>query len=124
MKKTELEGFKNAKAAKIPVYKGETRQRLFTLRMIFFDPDKCFVGTDMAKEHWRISDRIAKKKMADEFCSIFASSMLVGKGKNKHFEFNKTTKTAADVIFIVPKKWRKEAYKEIQELELFVTSKK
>ena len=119
MKKKELEGFKKAKSGKIPVYKAGTKQRIFTLRMVVFDPNKCFIGTDMAKEYWRVSDKIGKKKMADEFCSIFAASTLVGRGRNKHFEFNSVTKGAADVIFIVPIKHRREAYKAIQEMELY-----
>lgn len=123
MKKKDMD-FKNAKAAKIPMYKPGTKQRWFTLRMIIFDPEKCFIGTDIAKEHWRLSDRIGKKKIAEEFCSIYAESVMVGRGKNKHFEFNKVAKTAADTIFIVPNKYRREAYKAIQELEIFVTATK
>ena len=124
MKKKELDGFKHAKATKIPIYKQGTKQRLYSLRTIIFDPDKCFVGTDIAKEHWRITDKVSKKKMSEEFCSIFAESVMVGKGRNKHLEFNKTTKTAVDTIFIVPNKYRREAYKVIQELELFVSVSK
>ena len=63
--------------------------------------------------------RIPKAKMKDEFCSIFGASTIVRRGKTKHLEFNKTTKDAANAIFIVPTKYRKEAYKEIQNLELF-----
>ena len=107
------------KAAKVKVVKPGTKQILYTLRIITFDPKKAFVGTDDAKELWRKQDRIPKAKMKDEFCSIFAASTVVGRGKNKHLEFNKTTKDAANAIFIVPIKYRKEAYKEIQNLELF-----
>ena len=56
--------------------------------------------------------------MKDEFTSIFAQSTVVGRGRNKHMEFNKSVKTAADVIFIVPKKYHREALKAIQELEI------
>ena len=106
------------KATKVQVYKQGTKQKLYQLRIIIFDPKKHFVGTDEAKEAWRVSDRISKAKMKDEFCSIFAQSTVVGRGRNKHIEFNKTTKTAADTIFIVPKKYHREALKAVQELEL------
>ena len=105
-------------ATKIFVYKEGTKKILYTLRIILFDPKKHFIGTDEAKEAWRKTDKIPTKKMKEEFCSIFAVSTKVGKGRNKHLEFNKTTKNAANVIFIVPTKYRRDAYKAIQDLEI------
>ena len=115
-KKKELIG----KSAKIKIVKEGTKQILYTLRIIIFDPKKYFVGTDEAKEYWRKHDRISKARIKDEFGSIFATSTLVGRGKTKHFEFNKSTKKEADVIFIVPNKHKKEAFKKIQELEFYI----
>jgi len=94
-----------------------TKQILFTFRFIIFDPKRHFIGTDEAKEICRKADRIPKAKMKDEFCSIYATSTTVGRGKNKHIEFNKSTKTAADTIFIVPKKYHRMALKDIEKLE-------
>lgn len=107
------------KVFKVKVTKPGTKQVIFTLRIVTFDPKKHFVGTDEAKEFWRKEDRISKAKIKNEFCSIFAASTVVGRGKTKHLEFNKTTKDAANTIFIVPTKYRQKAYKEIQNLELF-----
>lgn len=104
-------------AAKIYRTKEGTKQILFTFRFIIFDPKKHFIGTDEAKEAWRKADRISKAKMKDEFCSIYATSTTVGRGKNKHIEFNKSIKTAANVIFIVPKKYHRMALKDIEKLE-------
>lgn len=101
------------------IKKPGTKQNWFTLRVIIFNPEKHFVSTDEAKEMWRKESKISKQKMKDEFVSIFAVSTVVGRGKNKHLEFNKTTKNAANTIFIVPTKWRREAYKEIQNLEVY-----
>lgn len=95
-----------------------SKKIIFTFRFIIFDPKKHFVGTDEAKDFWRRRMGISKKKMEEEFCSIFAVSTSVGRGKNKHIEFNKSTKTAADTIFIVPIKYRAMATKDIEKLEL------
>ena len=107
-----------ANGTKVQIYKQGTKQKLYQLRLIIFDPKKYFVSTDVAKEIWRKADKISKAKMKDEFTSIFATSTVVGRGKNKHMEFNKSVKTAANVIFIVPKKYHREALKAIQELEI------
>ena len=106
------------KAEKIYRTKEGTKQILFTYRIIMFDPKKHFVSTDEAKEAWRKKDRISKKKMKEEFCSIYATSTVVGRGKNKHIEFNKSMKLGANVIFIVPTKYRTMANKDIVNLEL------
>ena len=94
-----------------------SKKILFTFRFIIFDPKKRFVGTDEAKEIVRKDTRISKKKIEEEYCSIYAVSTIVGRGKNKHIEFNKSTKTAADTIFIVPIKYRAMANKDIPNLE-------
>ena len=86
----------------------------YTLRVIIFNPKNHFVSTNEAKEFWRKEDHISKQKMKDEFCSLFAVSKLVGRGMKRHYEFVKTTKDAANTIIIVPTKYRKEAYKVIQ----------
>jgi len=118
MKKTEKIGA----TTKIKVYKEGTNKSLFSLRLIIFDPTKHFVSTDEAKDYWRKKDKMSTKKMKEEFISIFAAGVQVGRGKKKHWEFNKINKVAADdaiAIFIVPKKYRKEANKAIQEMELW-----
>lgn len=94
-----------------------SKKILFTFRFIIFDPKKCFIGTDDAKDFFRKHMKISKKKMKEEFSSIYANSIVVGRGKNKHIEFNKSTKMAADVIFIVPTKYRYIAAKDIEKLE-------
>ena len=94
-----------------------TRQILFSYRVIIFTPKKHFVNTDEAKEFWRKEDHISKEKMKSEFCSVYAASTVVGRGRKKHIEFNKTTKQAADVIFIIPNKYRREAFQDISKLE-------
>lgn len=95
-----------------------SRKKLFTFRILRFDPKKHFISTDEAKDFWRGIIHTSKKKMKEEYCSIYANSIVVGRGKNKHIEFNKSTKTAADTIFIVPIKYRSMATKDIEKLEL------
>lgn len=94
-----------------------SKRILFTFRFIVFDPDKHFVGTDEAKELVRKEIKTSKKKMKEEYCSIFATSTIVGRGKNRHIEFNKSLKTAADTIFIVPIKYLRMALRDIEKLE-------
>ena len=94
-----------------------SKRILFTFRFIIFDPDKHFVGTDEAKELIRKEIKVSKKKIKEEYCSIYATSTIVGRGKNKHIEFNKSTKKAADTIFIVPTKYHRMALKDIEKLE-------
>ena len=107
------------KAIVWPIKKPGTNKSWFSLRFIIFDPNKHFVSTDEAKDMWRREMHISKQKMKEEYCTIFASAIPVGRGKKKHLEFNKTTKTAANTIFVIPNKWRREAYKEIQNLEIY-----
>lgn len=89
------------------------KQPWFTIRFINFNPKKMFVGTPEAKDIFRKQMHCSKQKMKDEYDSVYATLIKIGRGKNKHVEFQITTKNAADTIFIVPKKYRKEAYKYI-----------
>ena len=88
------------------------------MRFIIFDPKKHFVSTPEAKDLCRKEMRCSKKKMDEEYDSLFASWIKVGRGKNMHVEFNKSTKTGANVIFIVPKKHRREAWRVINTEEI------
>ena len=112
----KIPGFKTI--VKSYVCKEGSKKILFTLRIIIFDPGKHFVSTDEAKEYWRKEDRISKKKVKDEYCTIFASASTEGRGKSKHFEFNRSLKDCANCIFVVPVKYRREAYKEILNLKV------
>lgn len=109
------------KTGKVKVYivKPGTKKILFTIRGFMFDPDKHFIGTEEAKELVRKETRTSKAKMKDEYFSIFANGFVVGRGRKKHIEFNKIPKDAANAIFIVPKKYRVEAFKNIQDMELY-----
>ena len=91
---------------------------LFTMRFIIFDPKKHFVSTPEAKDLCRKEMHCSKKKMDEEYDSLFASWIKVGRGKNTHVEFNKSTKTGANVIFIIPKKYRKDAWTVINTEEI------
>lgn len=90
----------------------------YTLRYIVFDPKRFFVSTDFAKDVWRIITHKSKKKMNEEYDSVYAEYITIGRGKNKHVKFSKVPKNAANIIFIVPKAWRRHSYKVISNLEL------
>ena len=102
----------------IPVLKNDSKQHYYTIRFTIFDPKKHFISTPEAKDAVRKAIHCSKKKMNEEYDSVYGVWTKVGRGKNAHIEFNKTTKAAANVIFIIPKKHRKESYKVIDALEL------
>lgn len=91
---------------------------LYTIRFIIFDPKKHFVSTPEAKDLCRKDMHCSKKKMDEEYDSLFGSWIKVGRGKNAHVEFNKTLKNATNVIFIIPKKYRREAWQTINIEEI------
>lgn len=109
----------NEVIGKVSVVKDGTKKISYTLRFVRFNPNKHFVGTQEAKDIFRKMMHLSKKRMTEEYDSVYATVIKVGRGKSKHFEFNVTPKSAADIIFIVPKKHRREAYKHIQEMELY-----
>ncbi len=90
----------------------------YTIRFFVFNPKKHFVSTPEAKDICRKDMRCSKKKMTEEYDSMYGVWMKVGRGKNTHIEFNKTTKDAANVIFIVPKKYRKKTWDIMKNMGL------
>ena len=110
------------KAEEIRIHKIQMKtsnnKPLYTIRFIIFDPKRRFVSTPEAKDLCRKEMHCSKKKMDEEYDSLFGSWIKVGRGKNTHVEFNKTTKNAANVIFIVPKKYRREAWQTINIEEI------
>lgn len=104
---------------KIQVLKeGSMKKVEYTIRFIMFDPKKHFVSTQEAKDLCRKEIHCSKKKMNEEYDSVWGVWMKIGRGKKAHIEFNKTTKTAANVIFIVPKKYKIKTWKILQNVEL------
>lgn len=103
---------------RLKVFKEGTKRVAYTVRFIVFDPKKYFVSTPDAKDLCRKQMHCSKKKMNDEYDSIYGVWMKIGHGKNTHVEFNNTTKAAANVIFIIPKKYRRHAYEVINGTEL------
>ena len=95
----------------------------YTIRFFVFNPKKHFVSTPEAKDICRKDMHCSKKKMTEEYDSMYGVWTKVGRGKNTHIEFNKTTKDAANVIFIVPKKYRKRTGDIIKNMELLYDKK-
>lgn len=104
---------------KIYVFKKDSLKAVdYTIRFFVFNPKKHFVSTPEAKDICRKDMHCSKKKMTEEYDSMYGVWTKVGRGKNTHIEFNKTTKDAANVIFIVPKKYRKRTGDIIKNMEL------
>ena len=106
-------------SSKIKVLKEGSESAInYTIRFFVFDPKKHFISTSEAKDLVRKEMHCSKKKMSEEYDSMYGIWIKIGRGKKAHIEFNKTTKVAANVIFIIPKKHRREAWKHIGRIEI------
>lgn len=104
---------------KIKVLKNGSEKAIdFTIRFFVFDPKKHFISTPEAKDLCRKQMHCSKKKMDEEYDAIYGVWVKVGRGKNKHIEFNRSTKMAANCIFIVPKKYRSRTWYVMKNLEM------
>ena len=104
---------------KIQVIKEGTEKKIeYTIRFVVFDPKKHFVNTQEAKDLCRKEIRCSKKKMDEEYDSLWGVWTKEGRGKKATIVFNKTTKTAANVVFIVPKKHKLRTWNILQNVEL------
>ena len=102
------------KLGKIEIAKAGHKKNLYSLYFVVFDPKKHFVGTDEIKDMVRKKRHMAKAKIKAEYDTIFATWEKVGVGRNRHVEFNLAPKSAANVVFLFPKKHRKTAYNDIK----------
>ena len=102
------------KLDKIAIQKAGQNKNLYTLYFIIFDPKKHFVGTDEIKDLVRKKRHISKATIKAEYDTIFATWEKVGLGRRRHVEFNLAPKSAANVVFLFPKKYRKDAYNWIK----------
>ena len=102
------------KLDKIEIAKAGYKRNLYSLHFIIFDPKKHFVGTDEIKDLFRKQRHMSKAKVKEEYDTIFGTWEKIGWGKSRHIEFNLTPKSAANTVFLFPKKYRKEAYDAIK----------
>lgn len=98
--------------------KGSMKKPAFSIRFFVFNPKKHFISTPEAKDLCRKEMHCSKKKMDEEYDTMFGVWTKVGRGNNAHIEFNKTTMTAANVIFVFPKKYRQGLWKRIENVEI------
>lgn len=109
----------NTNVWKVYVSKDNNSKKIdYTMRFILFDPNKNFISTPEAKDLCRRDMHCSKKKMTDEYDSMYGLFSKVGRGKNTKIEFNKSTKNAANVVFVVPKKKRREAWRVLDSVRL------
>lgn len=108
---------------KIYVRKENSKRVDYTVRFLFFNPKSPhsythFISTHEAKDLCRKDMRCSKKKMNDEYDSMYGYWMKVGRGKDRHIEFNLTTKEGANVIFILPKSKKSHFRKILVNIEV------
>lgn len=110
MKKTE-----KIIGGNIKVFDEGKRRSKYTMDYIVFDPKKNPQTGDDAKRIAAIRRKIGKAKMKEDFDVIYAQAYKILMGKKKATSFSTCTKAFANCIFVVPKKWKKEAKAVINE---------
>ena len=101
------------------VCKPGQKKSLYSMNCFVFNPKKHFIGSDVAKDAVRKIKHYSKQKIKDEYTAIYAVCLKVGRGKNTHLEFNTSAKIAANSVFIVPKKWLRDARRAVIETEIW-----
>ena len=109
---------KNLNYGNYYIHLKDNNQINFTIRYVVFNPKKLFVDSATAKDIIRKDIHMSKKKISEEYDAIYGCWIKVGRGKNTHVEFNRTSKVAANIIFIIPKKWMRKAWQVLQNMEV------
>lgn len=93
---------------KFYVFWAGTKKHKFTVRYVVFDPKKA-ISSDEAKKLANKSMHITKREMSEKYDVMYAKSSKL----KRKLIFTFCVKPEADTIFIIPKKYRKEARKVI-----------
>lgn len=109
MKKTSIIG------GNIKVFDEGKKRSKYTLDYVIFDPKKEPVTGDDAKRLAATRRKISKAKMKEDFDVIYAQAYKDRMERKKATFFKVCTKAFANCIFVVPKKWKKEAKTVINE---------
>ena len=104
---------------RVHVLEKGTKKSKFTMHYVIFDPKKKVVTADEAKNAANAVMKISKQKLRDNYDVIYAQAYKDRMGRKSVTCFNPCIKMFANCIFVIPKKWRKEARKQIQEFFLF-----
>lgn len=94
--------------SKIQVFFEGTKKHKFTVRFIVFG--KQAITTDEAKKLANRSLHITKRELAEKYDVLYGKCLK----KGRKIAFALCVKPEADTIFIIPKKYRKEAKKVIE----------
>lgn len=104
---------------RVHVLEKGTKKSKFTMHYVIFDPKKKVVTADEAKNLANAVMKISKQKLKDNYDVIYAQAYKDRMGRKSVMCFKPCTKIFANCIFVIPKKWRKEARKAIQEYFVF-----
>ena len=104
---------------RVHVLQEGTKKSKFTMHYVIFDPKKKAVTGDEAKKMANAVMKISKQKLQDNYDVIYAQAYKDRMGRQKVTCFRPCTKIFANCIFVIPKKWRKEARKEISGFFIF-----
>lgn len=104
---------------RVHVYKKGTNKSQYTMHYILFDPSRRVVTGDEAKALANKVMKISKKRLKEEYDVVYAMALKDRMDKQKVTIFKTCLKLHANCIFVIPKKYRKEARKEIGEFFVF-----
>lgn len=100
---------------KVRVFEEGKKKSKFTMHYVIFDPKKRAVTGDEAKKMANKVMKINKAKLKDEYDVIYAKAYKARMGRKNTTFYKLCVKMEANCIFVIPKKWRKEARKTISE---------
>ena len=104
---------------RVHVLQEGTKKSKFTMHYVIFDPKKKAVTGDEAKKMANAVMKISKQKLQDNYDVIYAQAYKDRMGRQRVTCFRPCTKIFANCIFVIRKKWRKEARKKISEFFIF-----
>ena len=114
MKKTDIIG------GNVKVFDDGKRKSKYTMDYVIFDPRGRNLTGEEAKRLVDKRRKIGMTRMNEEFDIIYTQAYKDYLGKKKATFFKPCTKAFANCIFVVPKKWKKEAKKIISDYFNFV----
>lgn len=100
---------------RVHVMKKGTKKSLFTMHCVVFDPRKALTGDQVKRRANRGWMHISNKKLKENYDVIYALATKEKMGRKKVWVFKPVVKPDANTIFVIPKKYRKEARKAIMD---------
>lgn len=104
---------------RVHVYDEGKKKSKFTMHYLIFNPKKGFVvNKPEALEAANKVMHISNAKLMDRYDVLYCKASNDRMGRKKVWVFSPCPKPESNCVFVIPKKWRKEARKAIFEFFL------